>query len=94
MHETSPVSAFLRHIQLLYDESFAASAYCVQYISIACEAANGHTCVRTTCTREIRVGVQAENGRGLNEHTIGYTKTLLLLFVFRLRIVFDEIAIQ
>ena len=44
MHETSPVSAFLRHIQLLlYDESFAASAYCVQYISIACEAANGHS---------------------------------------------------
>ena len=43
VNETSPISAFLRHIQLLYDESFAASAYCVQYISIACEAANGHT---------------------------------------------------
>ena len=24
--------------------TFAASAYCVQYKSIACEAANGHTC--------------------------------------------------
>ena len=24
--------------------TFAASAYCVQYISIACEAAIGHTC--------------------------------------------------
>ena len=26
--------------------TFAASAYCVQYISIACEAASGHTCIR------------------------------------------------
>ena len=30
MHETSPVSAFLRHIQLLYDESckFCATLVC------------------------------------------------------------------
>ena len=30
--------------------TFAASAYCVQYKSIACEAASGHTCRQSFMT--------------------------------------------
>ena len=32
------------YVRTYVPHTFAASAYCVQYISIACEAASGHTC--------------------------------------------------
>ena len=46
---------------------FAASAYCVQYLSIACDAASGHTCTI------LRIAGEAASG--------GHTSFLLLLLI-------------